>query len=79
LNDNWRPGRTTFWIWTCWQLSEAQIAFVLPVSIEDGPLLWMVVRNRLLILSTYLLMGAGGLVTLLSKVPALSGSAFRGR
>jgi hypothetical protein len=27
------------------QPSEAQIAFVLPVSIEDYPLLWMIVRS----------------------------------
>ena len=26
--------------------SEAQIVFVLPVSIEDRPLLWMVVRSQ---------------------------------
>ena len=26
--------------------SEARIAFVLPVSIEDRPLLWMVVRSQ---------------------------------
>ena len=27
-------------------LSEARVAFVLPVSIEDRPLLWMVVRSQ---------------------------------
>ena len=26
--------------------SEARVAFVLPVSIEDRPLLWMVVRSQ---------------------------------
>ena len=50
--------------------------FSVSVSIEDRPLLWMVVRSQ-----TYypehilaLLMGAGRLVTLLSWVPTLSGS-----
>ena len=28
------------------QLSEALVAFVLPMSIEDRPLLWMVVRSH---------------------------------
>ena len=56
------------------QPSEALVAFVLPMSIEDRPLLWMVVSHRLIILSTYLLMGAGRLVMLLSWVLALSGS-----
>jgi hypothetical protein len=28
------------------QLSEALVAFVSPVSIEDRPLLWMVVRSQ---------------------------------
>ena len=53
--------------------SEAQIALVLPVLIEDRPLLWMVVGHRLIILSTYLLMGARRLVMLLLWVLALSG------
>ena len=29
-----------------WHLSEARIALVSPVSIEDRPLLWMVVRSQ---------------------------------
>ena len=45
--------------------------FSLSMSIEDRPLLWMS-GHRLIILSTYLLMGAERLVTLLSWVPALS-------
>ena len=28
------------------QLSEALVAFVLPMSIEDRPLLWMIVRSH---------------------------------
>ena len=50
--------------------SETRIALVPPVSIEDCSLLWMV-GHRLIILSTYLLMGAGRLITLLSWVLAL--------
>ena len=49
------------------------ILFSLSMSIEDRPLLWMS-GHRLIILSTYLLMGAERLVTLLSWVPVLSGS-----
>ena len=49
--------------------SKAWIALVPPVSIEDRLLLWMV----LIILSTYLLMGAKRLVMLLSQILALSG------
>jgi hypothetical protein len=54
--------------------------FSLSVSIEDRPLLWMLVRSQIccpkhilayVILSTYLLMGADMLVTLLSWVSAL--------
>ena len=47
--------------------------FSLSMSIEYCPLLWMVVGHRLIILSSYLLIGAGRLITLLSWVPALSG------
>jgi hypothetical protein len=47
--------------------------FSLSVSIEDCPLLWMVVRSQVIILSTCLLMGAGRLITLLSWVLALFG------
>jgi hypothetical protein len=61
-DNNWRPVGIVFGLG--WQLSEAHIAFVLPVSIEDRPLLWMVVRS--IILSTYLLMGAEKLISLLS-------------
>jgi hypothetical protein len=66
-------GRDCIWIefGPSWQLSEARVAIVLPVSIEDRLLLWMVDRHRLFIPSTYLLMGAGRLVTLLSWVSAL--------
>jgi uncharacterized membrane protein YedE/YeeE len=48
-DNNWRLVGIVFGLG--WQLSEAQIAFILPVSIEDRPLLWMVVRS--IILSTY--------------------------
>jgi hypothetical protein len=43
--------------------------FSLSVSIEDRPLL----SHRLIVLSTYLLMGAGRLIILLSWVSALFG------
>jgi hypothetical protein len=61
-----------------WQPSEALVALVPPMSIEDRPLLWIVVRSQLIILSTYLLMGVKRLVTLLSWVLALFGPTFRG-
>ena len=48
--------------------------FSMSVSIEDRPLLWMVVRSQTYYLSTYLPMGVERLVTLLSWVLALSGS-----
>jgi hypothetical protein len=46
--------------------------FSLSVSIEDRPLLWILVRSQIFP-STYLLIGVGRLVTLLSWVPALFG------
>ena len=52
--------------------SEARIALVSSVLIEDRPLLWMVVRSQTYYLE-HILMGAGRLVMLLSWVPALSG------
>jgi hypothetical protein len=49
MNYNWRPGETVLWIWM-WTWSgnpkEALVAFVLPVSIEDHPLLWTLVRSQ---------------------------------
>ena len=69
MNDNWRPGGNgTLDLDLVRHTSEARIALVPPVSIEDRLLLWMV----LIILSTYLLMGAGRLIALLSWVLALS-------
>jgi len=53
--------------------SEPLVGRVLPESFEDGPFLWIVVRSQTFILSIYLLMGAGRLITLLSWVSALSG------
>jgi hypothetical protein len=47
--------------------------FSLSVSIKDRPLHEPWSSHRLIILSTYLLMGAGRLVTLLSWAPALFG------
>ena len=53
-----------------WYSSEARIALVPPVSIEDRPLLWMVVRSQTYYPEHNLLLGAGRLITLLSWVPA---------
>jgi hypothetical protein len=47
--------------------------FFLSVSIKDCSLHELWSSHRLIIPSTYLLMGAGRLVTILSWVPALSG------
>jgi hypothetical protein len=47
--------------------------FSLSMSIEDRLLLWILVRSQIYYPNTYLLMGAGMLVTLLSWVPAPSG------
>ena len=52
--------------------SEARIAIVPPVSIENRPLLWMVVRSQTYY-PKHILMGAGRLVTLLSWALAISG------
>jgi hypothetical protein len=40
-----RAGLCLDWIWAGCQLGEAQIACVPPVSIEDRPLLWTLVRS----------------------------------
>ena len=74
MNDNWRPGGIILWIWTS-----------LGIRARLGLHLFRLCRlrtvhcygwqsgHRLIILITYLLMGAGRLVTLWSRVPALSG------
>jgi len=59
------------------QQSEALVAVVLPVSIKDRPLHGPWSSHRLIIPSSYLLMRAERLVTLLSWVPALSGLTVR--
>ena len=41
------------------QPSEAPVAFVMPVSIEDHPLLWMVVRSQTYYLEHILAYGSG--------------------
>ena len=53
--------------------SEARIALVPPASIENRPLLWMVIRLQTYYPEHNLLMEAGRLVTLLSWVLALFG------
>ena len=59
------------------QQSEALVAVVPPVSIKDRLLHGPWSSHRLIIPSTYLLMGAERLVTLLSWVLALSGPTVR--
>ena len=47
MEDNWRPDGMTFLdLDLVRHSSENRIAFVPPVSIEDCPLLWMVVRSQ---------------------------------
>ena len=53
--------------------SEARITLVPPMSIEDCPLLWMVVRSQTYYPEHILAYRAGRLVTLLSWVLALFG------
>jgi type IV secretory pathway TrbD component len=74
MNNNWRPEETGLgWTWT-WldNIVGALVVFVPPVSIEDRPLLWMT-SHRPIILYTYLLIGVGSLIILLSWDPALFG------
>ena len=53
--------------------NEARIALVPPASIEDRPLLWMVVRSQTYYPEHILTYGSGKARTLLSWVLALSG------
>ena len=46
MNDNWRLGQNgTLDLDLVWHSSEARIALVPSMSIEDRPLQWMVVRS----------------------------------
>ena len=76
MNDNWRPSGMVLGFGL--GSSEARIALVSPVSIEDRPLLWMVVRSQTYYSEHKLAYRAGRLVILLSWVLALSGPTFRG-
>jgi hypothetical protein len=58
------------------QQSGALVAFVLPLSIKDRSLHGPWSSHKFIVPSIYMLMGVGRLVSLLSWVPALSGSAF---
>ena len=58
--------------------SEARIAFVPPMSIEDRPLMWMVVRSQTYYPEHILAYGSGHTCYSLIMVLALSGPAFRG-
>ena len=47
MNDKWETERNgTLDLDLVWHSSEARIAIVPPVSIEDRPMLWMVVRSQ---------------------------------
>ena len=47
MNDNWRPGGMVLWIWTWLGIrTRLELHFVSSMSIEDRPLLWMVVRSH---------------------------------
>ena len=52
--------------------SEARVAFVPTMSIEDCLLLWMVVRSQTYYPKHILAYGSGKARSLLSRVPALS-------
>jgi hypothetical protein len=58
------------------QQSGALVAFVPPVSIKDRSLHGLWSSHRFIVLSIYLFMGTGRLVSLLSWVLDLSGPAF---
>jgi hypothetical protein len=49
-----------------WATKRGSSCICLPVSIEDCALLWTLVRSQTYYSSTYMLMGAERLVTLLS-------------
>jgi hypothetical protein len=75
--DNWRPGGTGWMdLDLVGQQSGALVAFVPPVSIKDRSLHGSWSSHRFIVLSIYLLMGAGKLAPLLSWVLALSGPSF---
>ena len=47
MNDNWRPGGMVLWdLDLVWHSSEARIAFVLPMSVKDRPLYWVLGRSQ---------------------------------
>jgi hypothetical protein len=81
IYNNWRPGGTVFWIWNlAWLSNQSRLWLYLFCQYQLRTVrccVWWS-GHRLIILSTYLLMGAERLVTLLSWVPALFGPAFRG-
>jgi hypothetical protein len=78
MERKWRPSRDVVWVLvgvtSCvprpWGI--AGLHCFLSVSIKDRSLHGPWSSHRFIILSTYLLMGAGRIVTLLSWAPALS-------
>ena len=66
MNDKWRPSRDMIWVLAgvrgcvMWPTGHSLVTlFSLSMSVKDRPLHWILVRSRLIILSTYLFMGAG--------------------
>ena len=78
LNDNWRPGGMVLWIWT-WFGIRARLRYHLfhLCRLRTGRCIGFQAGHRLIILNTYLCMGAGRLIVLLSWVLALSGPTRR--
>ena len=74
MNDNWRPGRMVLQIWT-WLGIRARLGLYLfrLCRLRTVRYCGWQSGHRLIILSTYLLMGAAKVVTLLSRVLALFG------
>jgi hypothetical protein len=62
MNYNWRPGGTGSWIWTWIWLgnrARALVAFIPPVSIEDRPLYWTLVKSQTYYPEHILVYGSG--------------------
>ena len=78
MNDNWRPGGMVLWIQTWFGIrARLGLHFFRLCRLRIDCCIGFQSGHRLIILSTYFLMGAGRLVTLLSWVLALSGPTFR--
>ena len=74
MNDNWRPDGMILWIWT-WFVIRARLGLQLfrLCRLRTDRCIGFKAGHRLIILNTYLCMGVGRLIALLSWVLALSG------